>query len=308
MNKVVKLEYSNPEFQVEVEWDITQRCNYSCSYCASYNNTQPFYFKSLNEYISSFTYLKSFFGNKKIRLTFLGGEPTLFKDWPELINWLSENQFIPHLTTNLSIPVEKYIHRLKTTQPFVSASFHPEYADKVEFIRNIIALKNKNLLLDVNVLGLKEKWDYCVEVFNDLNKITNTGMTRIKNEFTGTLSIADEFLEYSEQQEKYFQTKDQFDKHLSIILESGKKINPSINAIRSSSMKNFKGMLCEIGQNRITIKPNGDVYPSACMLNYPKAVMGNIYKKNIRKANKSIICPFNICACGPDLRIPKEKQ
>ena len=306
MDKVISLDYNNPAFQVEVEWDITQRCNYSCSYCASYNNTQPFYFKSLTEYISSFNYLKSFFGNKKIRLTFLGGEPTLFKKWPELINWLNENEFVPHLTTNLSIPVENYIHRLKNIQPFVSASFHPEYADKTEFIRNIIALKRNNLLLGVNVLGLKEKWDYCVEVFNDLNKITNTGMTRIKNEFTGTLSIVDDFIIYSKEQEKYFQKKEQIDKYMKVKLSSGKVINPSINAIRSSNLKNFKGMLCAIGQNRITIKPNGDVYPSACMLNYPKAKMGNIYKKNIRSVTKSIICPFNICACGPDIKISKE--
>ena len=42
------------------------------------------------------------------------------------------------------------------------------------------------------------------------------------------------------------------------------------------------------------------------MLNYPKAKMGNIYKKNIRSVTKSIICPFNICACGPDIKISKE--
>ena len=305
MVKVKSLEYNNPAFQAEVEWDITQRCNYSCSYCASYSTTQPFYFKSLDQYISSFEYLRSYFGNKRIKLTFLGGEPTLYKLWPELINWLHENNFVPHLTTNLSVPVERYIHRLDSISPFISASFHPEYADKTEFIRNIIALKRNNLLLGVSVLGLRERWDYCVQVFNELNKITHTGMTRIKNEFTNTLSIANDFIEYTSDQEKYFSKKDQTDEFMTVTLDNEEIIHPSINAIRSSSMRNFKGMNCEIGQTRIHIKPNGDVYPSACMLNYPKAVMGNIYKKNIKKVTKEVICPYVMCACGPDIRIKK---
>ena len=305
MVKVKSLEYNNPDFQVEVEWDITQRCNYSCSYCESYDNTQPFYFKSLDSYITVFSYIKEYFGNKRIKLSFLGGEPTLYKDWPELMNWLNDNGFKPHLTTNLAVPVEKYIHRLDNLPPFISASFHPEYADKIEFTRNIIALEKRNLLQNVNVLGLTNKWQYCVDVFNDLNKIRKTGMTRIKDEFTGTLSISNKYIEYTEEQEKYFKKRDQIDKFMTIELSNGDIIHPSISAIRSSNMRNFKGMKCEIGRERLHIKPNGDAYPSACMLNYPKAIMGNIYKKNLKKVSKEVICPFNLCSCAPDIRIKK---
>ena len=39
--------------------------------------------------------------------------------------------------------------------------------------------------------------------------------------------------------------------------------------------------------------------------NYPKAIMGNIYKENLIKPKKGIKCPFDICACGPDVRINK---
>ena len=36
--------------------------------------------------------------------------------------------------------------------------------------------------------------------------------------------------------------------------------------------------------------------------------MGNIYKQNIRKPQKAIICPFEECLCGPDIRIEKWAQ
>ena len=67
-------------------------------------------------------------------------------------------------------------------------------------------------------------------------------------------------------------------------------------------------MQCAVGKYRLHINPNGDVYPSACLANYRRAKMGNIYKKNIRKVNKAITCPFSSCLCGPDIRIEKWAQ
>ena len=33
--------------------------------------------------------------------------------------------------------------------------------------------------------------------------------------------------------------------------------------------------------------------------------MGNLYKQTIRKPRRPVTCPFDMCACGPDLRITK---
>ena len=64
-------------------------------------------------------------------------------------------------------------------------------------------------------------------------------------------------------------------------------------------------MNCAVGKDSIHITPNGDVYPSACLLNYRKARMGNIYRQDIIKPTSSIRCPFVACYCGPDQRIEK---
>jgi len=33
--------------------------------------------------------------------------------------------------------------------------------------------------------------------------------------------------------------------------------------------------------------------------------MGNVYNENLRQIKNPIICPFNFCGCGPDMRIEK---
>ena len=42
----------------------------------------------------------------RIKVDILGGEPTLFKKWYELMNWMNTSNFLPKLTTNLSVPVK----------------------------------------------------------------------------------------------------------------------------------------------------------------------------------------------------------
>jgi len=82
----------------------------------------------------------------------------------------------------------------------------------------------------------------------------------------------------------------------------------NVDTLRTKHGLNFKGMMCAVGKERLHIKPNGDVYPSACFLNYPQTCMGNIYKENLRKVKKAVRCPFTHCYCGPDIRIEKWAQ
>mgnify|MGYP006176684851 FL=1 len=114
--KIKRLSFEHPDYQVEIDWMITQRCNYSCSYCDSYDNSKQFLFKTVEEYKKAFEYLNSYFGgNMTIIVNILGGEPTLFKQWYLLMNYMWENNIFPKLTTNLSVPVDTYIDKLNIT-------------------------------------------------------------------------------------------------------------------------------------------------------------------------------------------------
>ena len=67
-------------------------------------------------------------------------------------------------------------------------------------------------------------------------------------------------------------------------------------------------MKCYVGKYRLHIDSNGDVFPSACLLNNRGAIMGNIFKENVRRIERPIICPFNACLCGTDIHIEKRAQ
>ena len=306
---IQSLKYSNPTFQVEVGWDITQRCNYSCSYCASYDNTQPFSFKTIDEYISALEYLSDYFGNMRIKVDILGGEPTLFKKWYELMNWMNTSNFLPKLTTNLSVPVNTYVDKLDNNlPPFIVASYHPEFADLEEFCYNAETLKDKGFLNGISLLGDPNYWDRTIKIYDRLKRILpDLLLTKIKNEHTSDYSITNDFVEYTQDQLPYFGKNPKTDSNYTITFTDGSSSNPSISEIRYK-YSNFKGMQCAVGKYRLHINPKGDVYPSACLANYRRAKMGNIYKKNIRKVNKAITCPFSSCLCGPDIRIEKWAQ
>lgn len=286
---------------------ITQRCNYSCSYCASYDNTQPFLFKTLEEYIKAFKYLSDRFGNKTIRLNFLGGEPTLFKQWVELINWLSEYNYVPEITTNLSVPVKSYINKLNgKAKNFIIASYHAEFATVEGFIENLKPLADSNYLKGITLLADPNKWNETLYAIEEFSKIGKVNPVKIKNEFTASPAISSSFIEYTNEQLKLFKEIETDDPYITVKI-GDKIIHPNIQTIRTK-YSNFKGMKCGVGKNGLHIKPSGDVYPSACLLNYPKAVMGNIYEENVIVPKNAITCPFNECLCGSDIRIEKWAQ
>lgn len=303
--KIKALVTKAEEFQVEVDWLITQRCNYTCTYCGSYDNSKPFMFKELPEYINSFKYLSDYFGNKTIKLSLVGGEPMLYKQWPELINWLSSYNYVPKITTNLSTPVKNYIKKIdKHLEKFIIASWHPEFATE-KFMENIAILHDKNFIRSVSVSAPLNYWNAAVTVIGKLKELYGehfVHLQRITNQHTQGAEVTDKEVDYTPEQMKHFTYHRDFTVK-TIITE----LDGTIQTLYEVDAHNidYKGMYCAVGRDRLHIMPNGNVYPSACLLNYNKAIMGNIYKQNIIKPAGAIRCPFVACYCGPDQRIEK---
>ena len=311
MKEIKRVSYAHPDFQVEVDWILTHRCNYSCSYCRSYDNSKPFLFKTVEQYSKAFEYLNKYFGgNMSMYINILGGEPTLFKKWYLLMNYMGKNNIVPKLTTNLAVPVDTYIDKLdEKLPPFINGSYHPEFADLDTFCYNAEKLKERGFLKNLSLLADPTNWDRTIKIHNRLKKIApSMNLTKIKNEFTGTLSITEGYIDYTDDQLKLLdEGNTSEDKYTTVEFKDGTVIHPSQFLLKTKYNK-FKGMKCYVGKYRLHINANGDVFPSACLLNNRRAIMGNIFKENVRRIERPIICPFNACLCGPDTRIEKERK
>ena len=295
------------DYQVEIGWDITMRCNYSCSYCESYNNNQPTYFKDIKIYEKALNYLKNYLDNKKACVSILGGEPLLYKDWDKLINLIHDLDFVPKVFTNLSISKKALERKIKTLTPknFIDVSCHLQFAKTEDLIDKINLISASGHLKGVSVLADTRYWDQVIDLYEKLKHIENVYVSVIKDESPSQINIASNIINYSKEQMDFINNSESEYKPYFKTTVNNKFELFSINDFYKNNITNFKGMLCEIGQLNLNIKPNGDVYPSACLLNYPKAVIGNIYKEDLLKPTKPIECPFNFCGCGPDMRIKK---
>jgi len=177
---------------------LTMRCNFDCSYCTSHDNTKPFNFKQLNDYITALAYLQSYFGNRRVNIHFLGGEPTLFKEWPYLINWLYKNDWLPEIVSNLSIPVNTYINKLDIEaqgedRQFISGSYHPEFTDDNLFIENALQLEEKGFLKVVSVLAQPTQWKKVENIYNKLQDKCNDNLPRLRIERSDMIGIYNKY-------------------------------------------------------------------------------------------------------------------
>ena len=305
---LLSVETTFKNYEVEIGWDITMRCNYSCSYCSSYDNHQPTYFKSLDEYEKAIIYLKKYLGNKKAKIELLGGEPMLYKNWDQLLNIIYKVGYIPKITTNLSLNEKTLKTKINKLIPksVIHVSWHSQFVDTQEMLSKIKILNNSGHLFKVSLLGDTRYWDNIMTIYNTLKNEVNISISEIHDE-TSSTEIKSGVLDYSEEQIKLIKEAKykESDYETKIITKDKVILASTGNDFFEKGINNFKGMNCEIGTTRFHIHPNGNVLPSACLSNYQKAVMGNIYKENLKKINKPIICPFNFCGCGPDIRIKK---
>lgn len=312
LEKVSDLKTNFKEWDIEAHWDLTMRCNYECSYCESYDNNIPANLKSLEEYQKALLYIKSFYGNKKIKISFLGGEPTLFKQWPELLSFCFDQGFVPQIMTNLSMSLKTLKNKINTIKgsDYISVSWHPSFVpDHDKMIEKIKYLYENKVLWSVAILGDTRYWDKVQKAVYDLEDMREViSISQIYDEAQGKIAITSEPWKMTKEQKEFMYKYKPIPRHPYTININGTDYKNAESLLEENNLLNFKGLYCAVGQKRISILPNGDCYPSVCLYNYPKAKIGNVFKEDLKKIQKPIICPFNICRCGPDIRIEKHKN
>jgi uncharacterized Fe-S cluster-containing radical SAM superfamily protein len=157
---------SQPLFSVS--WILGRFCNYKCSYCWPYARSDSLDHLPLAVYKTAIDQIKQQAranGFNQFHWSFSGGEPTAYKQLPELVKHLDEKESTYqsiHMTTNLS-PGSKWWkawsdHTALLQRRSITASFHDEFAKEQEFGDKCLQLQYEGVYVTVNQVMVPAKF------------------------------------------------------------------------------------------------------------------------------------------------------
>jgi uncharacterized Fe-S cluster-containing radical SAM superfamily protein len=157
---------TNPLFSTS--WILGRFCNYNCSYCWPYARSDRIDHQPLEVYKSTIDEIKRQAranGFSQFHWSFSGGEPTAYKQFPELIKHLDETESpyqSIHMTTNLS-PGSKWwntwcANTALLQRRSITASFHDEFAREQEFGDKCLQLQYELVHVTINQVMVPEKF------------------------------------------------------------------------------------------------------------------------------------------------------
>lgn len=167
-----------------ISWILGRFCNYKCSYCWPYANSEKLDFQDLDTYIRVINEIKrqaNQNGFDQFHWSFSGGEPTAYKQLPELIKHIERDMICPyqsiHLTTNLSPSLKWWKNFSNITDTLqrrsITASFHAEFAKESEFADKCLQLMDDRVFVTVNQVMVPSQF---YQLFDRLQRFADKGI------------------------------------------------------------------------------------------------------------------------------------
>lgn len=149
------------DYPVYIQWDISRRCNFDCSYCPSFVHNTTDEFQSLDILKDVVVRLQDSFG-PKMTFNFAGGEPTVH---PDFIQWC---EFIKKLGHRINVQtngaqVEDYWRRLARTVDHISISVHLEFMTEKRLMKTINAIMETSCLIEVKIMAHPNHWEKAMQ-------------------------------------------------------------------------------------------------------------------------------------------------
>jgi len=288
-----------------VKWNLGNTCNYACEYCPSYLHNGKIAWPELLIIKDTLTKIKNNFPNKVIRLEFLGGEVTLYKDFIELMKFSKENGFASTVLSNGSRTI-RYWEELAPWLDRVLITFHLEESNKEHFIDVISTLLNFKVEPVVHIAMIKDKFWELVEFKNNLNSLFPNLLTEniLMMDKLGIFNYSGYYYDYEHSQIEYL--KQHEGQSMSYVAEydNGEKHEYGLTEVRDLELNNFSGFTCGTTLSIIVIDFKGYVSTSLC--NQRPRI--NVHTEDINQLFSPIICTADKCLNPSDIRIIKIKK
>ncbi len=292
-------------------WQVSDVCNYKCSYCNPGNYGAKNKNIDVERYKSVLTQIINQFKNKgysHFKFFFSGGEPTI---WPPLIEICRHiKSLVPNATlavnTNLSRPLSWWQQHY-TLFDDVVASFHIESCDQNNYLKNIDFLQYRLNYLACRILMHDEKFTQVIEFSERIKKNINNCVIEYAGLFN-ELQPQSEMYYYKEDWKRDFIKNNSYFKKRDVdfsflgtknkafcyeVYSDGEK--KSLNATRliGENATNFIGWKCWINDS-IFIGPAGNIQLASCEVS---KTIGNMNAGDVSLLDEPVICFAK--NCGP---------
>ena len=308
-----------PEPYLAVTWQVNNFCNFRCSYCNPgnwagenpNNGNLDLYIQNLSTIIQKYKDV----GYRNFKFFFSGGEPTAWKNFIPICEWLYNE--LPRATlavnTNLSRPLDWWKKHYYLFDDVV-ASFHVEFTKKERYEENSIFLCDKVNYLSTKMLLHDDRFWEVVEFGNYLKTVMPNYFlewTPLFDEMTVNAGpwqyddpYKEEFIRNCTTEMKLTKPKPmkrttrtvsytRYDDDTTEVCNSNEVIVAGNNF--------FKGWECDVG-DAIFINPVGEISLASCGQG---GTVGHILEDVSKVGPKKITCFKEHCHCGTDIIIPK---
>jgi organic radical activating enzyme len=285
-----------------VTWDLSNKCNYRCSYCPQEIHDGSSGWPSIDDVRSFVKSITTQLSNKKICFRISGGEPTYWKyfiDFAEIVK--KENHYFSFITNGSRDA--QYFEKINSFVDGVIISYHPEYSDKDHFIK---ISKSLDCPVAVNLMMIPDQFDLLVETAKYLYENSNMAIwPKIILDKTTDKFITNQVVFYTEEQKTflknwpYFRNLDDSKIHRGSILYNGEVM--TANDIFIKKLNHYKGWKCWAGIDMINIDFWGNVYRANCEQG---GSLGTL--NNFQLPKDKIICNKFLCSCLSDIYLRKE--
>lgn len=309
-----------PDKYLAVTWQVNNFCNFKCSYCnpgnwggANINDGNlDVYLSNLQTIIQRYQDL----GYKEFKFFFSGGEPTAWRNFIPICEWLKTT--LPRCTlavnTNLSRPKAWWVKHHHLFDDVV-ASFHVEFADKAKYQENSIYLCDKvNYLASKMLLHEDRFWE--VVAFGNHLKTVMPNYTVEWTPLFDDMSVTTGPWHYADPEKVKFINEATNDTQMTLPkpfnesksisynrYSDGTTSHTNSNDLIVSGENFFSGWECSVG-DAMFINPTGVVSLASCGQG---GIAGHILTDIERIRPKQIVCAKEYCHCGTDIIIQKHQ-
>jgi organic radical activating enzyme len=315
--KKIFLDHNEPKYFL-VDWMLHDRCTYDCSYCPPGNKKgQDEWLKldQLKKFCSSVeSHAKRLDPEFKMHCFFSGGEPTIWKEFPNLVKYLNDLGWLVGVNTNGSRTARWWEENISNFSR-VQFSYHTEQVIDDEFMEKIKICEYKSNI-GVNIM-MNPDIRYFDKAVNFTNRLlTETTQVHfahhpIQHNFGGVDIPVSQYTDRQLDIINNIEGRWQEEFNLEKVSKYKKELTDGrifgfwpIELIKRNEL-NFQNWKCNIGLESIFVDSRGIVSRGTCRVG---GDLGSILDPdNIKWPESSVICPKTWCGCISDLLTSKEK-